>query len=194
MVRFMMLTFAVLGWAFYELSGGADFVPETVKTDPRVEMNTVARADISAAELLSVAPANGNASSIIAPRQAAQSGGVRLASFSSPEMPAELTRQVKANHTRRATTLVRLDGRRPAVDAEIAAAAVSDAAMDIRAVNGDRVNMRNGPGTNFSVLGTLGRGVAVEVLQETGDGWVKLRVADTGRVGWMADFLLSSAD
>ncbi|SMC66079.1 SH3 domain-containing protein [Primorskyibacter flagellatus] len=193
MVRFMMLTFAVLGWAFYELSGGADFVPETVKTDPRVEMNTVARADISAAELLSVAPANGNASSIIAPRQAAQSEGARLASFS-PVMPAELTRQVKANHTRRATTLVRLDVRRPAVDAEIATPAVSDAAMEIRAVNGDRVNMRDGPGTNFSVLGSLGRGVAVEVLQETGDGWVKLRVADTGRVGWMADFLLSSAD
>ncbi|WP_116599246.1 SH3 domain-containing protein [Primorskyibacter marinus] len=194
MVRFMMLTFAVLGWGFYELSGGPDFVPETVKSDPRVEISSVARADISAAELLSVAPANGNASSMAARGQAAQSGGVRLTSFSSPEMPAELTRQDKANHARRATTLVPLDVRRPVVDSEIATAAVSDVGMDIRVVNGDRVNMRNGPGTNFSVLGTLERGVAVEVLQETGGGWVKLRVADTGRVGWMAGFLLSSAD
>jgi len=29
MGRFIILSFLVMGWAFYELSGGADFVPET---------------------------------------------------------------------------------------------------------------------------------------------------------------------
>lgn len=62
---------------------------------------------------------------------------------------------------------------------------------DIRAVDGNRVNMRNGPGTNYSVLAQLDRSTKVEILADPGDGWVKLRPINGGPVGWMADYLLS---
>lgn len=36
MVRFMILTFAVLGWGFYELSGGTEFAPPDPIATPRL--------------------------------------------------------------------------------------------------------------------------------------------------------------
>lgn len=36
MVRFMTLSFALLGWTFYEMSGGADFAPPDPVAPPRV--------------------------------------------------------------------------------------------------------------------------------------------------------------
>lgn len=193
MVRFMMLTFAVLGWGFYELSGGSDFVPVTSEFEASADVNTVARADSSAVDLLTVTPSSAQTKPVGTPRTTTLSEGVQPASFL-PEMPAELPRQVTAKNSDRATRLVRLDAAAPSAASELVKAALSDIDIDMRIVNGGRVNMRNGPGTSFSVLGKLARGATVEVLQDPGDGWVKLRVAETGRVGWMADFLLSSAD
>jgi len=68
------------------------------------------------------------------------------------------------------------------------------APQDIREVTAARVNMRNGPGQTFNVLAKLTAGQQVEILQDPGDGWVKLRVVDNGRVGWMADFLLTASN
>jgi len=65
---------------------------------------------------------------------------------------------------------------------------------DIRAVRGSRVNMRGGPGTSYAVLGTLIRGEEVRVLKEPGNGWVKLKVVDTGRIGWMSAKLLKKVE
>ncbi len=65
---------------------------------------------------------------------------------------------------------------------------------DIRAVDGNRVNMRNGPGTNFSVLASLPRDTRVEVLTDPGDGWVRLQPINGGPIGWMADYLLTSVN
>ena len=54
------------------------------------------------------------------------------------------------------------------------------------------MNLRRGPGTNFNAVGRLTRGEQVLVLSEE-NGWVKLRVLETGRIGYMADFLVSDA-
>lgn len=62
---------------------------------------------------------------------------------------------------------------------------------DIRTVTGNRVNVRGGPGTDFSVVTRLVRGDEVEILEDNGDGWVRLRPLDGGTEGWMADFLLT---
>lgn len=62
---------------------------------------------------------------------------------------------------------------------------------DFRRVTGNRVNMRNGPGTQYSIVGKLLRDDEVEVLQDPGIGWVKLQVMETGRIGWMSSKLLS---
>ena len=52
--------------------------------------------------------------------------------------------------------------------------------------------MRTGPGTNFSVMAQLRRGDSVEVLRES-EGWLKLRVVESNRIGWMADFLVTAS-
>lgn len=57
-------------------------------------------------------------------------------------------------------------------------------------VNANRVNLRNGPGTNHNVLGKLERDTQVELLAEADGSWVKLRVIETNRVGWMSISLL----
>lgn len=68
-----------------------------------------------------------------------------------------------------------------------------DPARDLRQVSGDRVNLRAGPGTSYGVLATLDEGAAVEVL-DVRDGWLKLKTDDTGRIGWIADWLVSAAN
>lgn len=64
---------------------------------------------------------------------------------------------------------------------------------DIREVTGDLVNMRSGPGTDFDRIDKLSRGTEVEVLESDGRGWVRLRVVETGEVGWVADWLVNAA-
>jgi hypothetical protein len=61
---------------------------------------------------------------------------------------------------------------------------------DIRTVSGNRVNVRGGPGTDFNVVTRLQRGDAVRILEDAGNGWVRLEPMDGGPAGWMADFLL----
>ena len=82
----------------------------------------------------------------------------------------------------------------PVIVEEVIAEAVEVAPADIREVTAARVNMRDGPGKNFSVIAKLTNGEQVEILQDPGDGWVKLRVANSGREGWMADFLLTASN
>ena len=65
---------------------------------------------------------------------------------------------------------------------------------DLREVTTERVNMRDGPGQNFDVIAKLTNGQQVEIMQDPGDGWVKLRVDDTGREGWVADFLFTASN
>jgi SH3-like domain-containing protein len=66
-------------------------------------------------------------------------------------------------------------------------------APDIRTITASRVNMREGPGTQYGVLGRLTLGDEVEVLSDPGTGWVRLRPLAGGPEGWMADFLVSDS-
>ena len=174
MARFMIVTFLLLGWGFFELSGGNDFTPREPEPKPlnalleevaqEEERTLVARADQApaSAEIIGQAPDR---------EERAQ---VTLAGF--------------GNSTPSLATLLgdaeqKLE---PVVPVEEVAAAI-----DLRAVNGNRVNMRNGPGTNYQVLDKLVRGDEAEVLQEPGNGWVKIRVISSGRIGWMASRLLT---
>lgn len=66
-------------------------------------------------------------------------------------------------------------------------------ARDLRIVEGDLVNMRGGPGTEFEKITALTGGTEVVVLHAPGNGWLELQVLETGQVGWMADWLVSEA-
>ena len=62
---------------------------------------------------------------------------------------------------------------------------------NIRIVSGSRVNLRAGPGTDFDVVDQLNENTRVEILEDSGNGWVQLRPVGGGPTGWIADFLLA---
>ncbi|MEM9438048.1 MAG: SH3 domain-containing protein [Pseudomonadota bacterium] len=170
MARFMVVTFLLLGWGFFELSGGTDFEPPDLEAKP---LNAL---------LEEVADEERN---LVARAKAAPATAVILGE---PEAPAAAEPITLASFGDTQRSLVTLLGD-TAVSQQPAPEEVL-APVDLRSVSGSRVNMRNGPGTQYQVLAQLARGDEAEVLQDPGAGWVKIRVAETGRVGWMAASLL----
>ena len=171
MTRFVLLSFAFLGWAFYEVSGGQDFAPapparisaQIATPEPEPPALTEDSIDISEALAADSQPAPEPLPIALVSAPAPTPEAERIALTPSPE---ELEQ----------------------------AAAYEAPPADIREVRGNRVNMRSGPGTGYSVLVTLTRGEAVEVLRESENGWAKLRVVETGRIGWMSARLLGDAN
>ncbi|MDF1578339.1 MAG: SH3 domain-containing protein [Desulfurivibrionaceae bacterium] len=56
-------------------------------------------------------------------------------------------------------------------------------AISLVSVDGENVNMRSGPGSNYSVLWELGRGFPLKILGRKGD-WVKVEDFE-GDSGWI---------
>lgn len=186
MSRFVFLSFVFIGWGFYELSGGSDFEPrariaeETTAAapDPTLPKPTLAVPAPVTPELSARTNANTAPATVPIARR-------DLTTLVTAPVPTPVTRSVLAP-TPAATP-------QPAAPAAILPAP-PEPPKDIRQVTGRRVNMRGGPGTAYSVLTTLTRGSQVIVLREPGNGWAKLRVVETGRVGWMSARLLAPVE
>ncbi|WP_372834760.1 SH3 domain-containing protein [Puniceibacterium confluentis] len=187
MSRFVILSFAFMGLGFYELSGGADFQPGSNTTAKALGISSaeasvpekVARADTSSVPLTGVARArfgDGIANTKPTP-------GVMLATLEVPTVARQAVEPARAQAVPGAAE----------AEAEPATTPLAEKMPDIRKVDGSRVNVRFGPGTNYSIVTKLGRGDEVEVLQNNGEGWLKLRVVESNRIGWMADFLVTAA-
>lgn len=210
MKRFILLSFGFLGWAFYEMSGGDEFesasarvarlapapevtvtevaeapVAETivaavVDTDPpetsevsRVSLNLTTLQD---AQDVVAEPVRETATANVDPvTGVAVNTGLTLASADTPAIIPSL---INPNDTGTATV-------------QPASLQTDTSIADIRTVNGNRVNVRGGPGTNFNVVGKLVRGDSVEIIEDDGNGWVLMRSVETGAQGWLADFLLN---
>ena len=174
MYKFMTVSFLALGVAFYEMSGGADFVPE--------QRLTVADADVAVetpvVQTTDVDVSRSNAASLISLNP--QVTTVALDTTPTPQ-PAPAAEPVAVAEP---AVVVTQDPVAEIVE-------VVTEPLDIRAVAGSRVNMRQGPGTNFSVLDTLDGGTQTEVLEVNDDGWARIQVVNTGQVGWMAERLLT---
>lgn len=192
MYKFIFLTFAFLAWAFYEMSGGASFAP----TERVADAGPVAASD--SVEVKSDAVMTATAEPAVQP-----AAEVTRAAYTAPsyniQAPAEAElAAVDPAVLASFSNVLKSEGADVTSDATQVAAdgglIAGQALNDLREVTGNRVNMRNGPGTSYSIVGRLERGDAVEVLSEPGNGWLKLRVSETGRIGWMADFLVSDAD
>ncbi|MGB7244896.1 MAG: SH3 domain-containing protein [Sulfitobacter sp.] len=196
MKRFVFLSFGFLGWAFYEVTGGSDFDPIATRA-AIVE----ARGGTVIAE-----PGQGNASDLAAQTPANEPVVTRVALnltsladvLEADAEPAvtpepEPIRVVKtvlpANDT--VETLVLPSLVAPIYEGSVAVSTLSQGATDIRSVTGNAVNVRSGPGTSYDAVSTLRLGDQVEILQDTGSGWVEFRRMDTGTIGWVADFLLT---
>ena len=218
MIRFVLIvsTFGVLSLAWYQMSGGADFEPGTQTAglpsfsvpDNNAAAPEVARAGISGADLTSVAQIaaapekspekSPGKTDVIAPKL-----DVTLAAAAgTPNSTVEAEKAVEVASLDTRNDAVQTSDPAPgAVVERVVFGAASQArpepaesSTDLRRVTGTVVNVRNGPGTGYSVVNQLRRGDAVEVLTDPGEGWVKLQAVDTKRVGWMSARFLRAAD
>ncbi|WP_299970947.1 SH3 domain-containing protein [uncultured Roseobacter sp.] len=222
MNRFILISFGVLGFGFYELSGGSDFDPKIVREQAVVSRTGGEAAPDQQSTVVAAAPE--------APRGELQPVSLNLVSFGEAQSgpskrkravsqqqiePAIVAEEPSIEPVREEVILAAVARAEPATasdrDVVLASASANAATIpsiifsgstsrasssdvgaqrDIRSVNGSVVNMRSGPGTRHGVVDQLTQGMQVEVLQDSGTGWVELRTSDGSR-GWMADFLLS---
>ena len=212
--RFMLLSFGFLAWAFYEMSGGADFEP---RSEQMARMNS--SPEILAAEIeTSVEPLPVRAANVdTAPPPKDVDNSVTRVSLnltslqdvlsetdaSEPDgITADVTEDIGVPHNgdsgvpQNIGTLISSTDT-PAIIPSLIdpngglTTALNEAQGDIRIVTGSRVNVRGGPGTDYGVVTRLTEGAAVRVVLDNGDGWVKMQPLDGSPEGWMADFLLT---
>ncbi len=187
MNKYIVVTFAFMGIGFYELSGGADFeqgdtrlaiFAEPKPTQPQQPQQppVVARADMSA--LTDVTPARALIETPAAPED--RDANVQLATLE-PDNVLDL-QEAERDTTRQDTVAASESGPRIVP------------APDFRFVDGDRVNMRGGPGTDYAVVGRLYRNDMVEIIQDEGNGWLHLRDTLTGDEGWIAEWLVTASN
>jgi uncharacterized protein YgiM (DUF1202 family) len=187
MNKYILIAFAVMAMAFYELSGGADFKPGETSlvifaepkpyvAEPKKPAELVARADTASSTLTDIAPAR----AVIAP----------VATNIVPVVtPAALETEVELAAS--GDVIVLSEQAAPLIQ-EVATAPATQ--PDLRFVDGDRVNVRGGPGTEFAVVGKLFRNDMVEIINDEGNGWLHLRDTVTGDEGWIADWLVTAAN
>ncbi|MEO0356826.1 MAG: SH3 domain-containing protein [Pseudomonadota bacterium] len=206
MYKFMFCTFLFLAWGFWELSGGSDFEPPAIVDDTERQLATYGEDGATTAtrsRLAATTPAAGAAATPII--MADQTADVVEASLTVEENVTAETDEAATiaalasgitaltNDTAAQTETYAPTTTSSAISVEpvTTGASPSPSGADVRQVAGSRVNMRNGPSTDFQVLAQLGRGDEVEVIDSPGDGWVQLRVRATGQIGWMAERLLT---
>ena len=200
MKTFILLTFGFLGFAFYQMSGGADFEPASARlaaATPEVvvseQVAEVKPAQDAAVTTASIAKISGTPD---VTRVSLNLTNVSdAAEVATTDQPAALTLQPETAST--AQIIDSSETPQIILPSLIATTDTADAngnifAGDIRSVSGNRVNVRGGPSTNYGVVSKLTRGTEVRVLEDNGNGWVSMQPIDGGETGWMADFLLTS--
>ena len=194
MGRFIIATFALLAWVFYEMSGGADFEPASarltdVKSDPLkpAQEEKMARAE-DPVEVTRVSLDLTSVDDVIAGRTKAPA---RLPQQTA-EPAAETPRVTQGASVVILPSLIADAEPEPAADVvQVASIGATEVNFnDVRSVTANRVNVRGGPGTNFDIVGKLERGDRVEILEDNGNGWVRFEAVDANESGWLADFLL----
>lgn len=202
---FILLSFLFLGWLYWELSGGADFVPGTVTAEPDIAPADGAGGRDGTGPLATVTAPDPDAAPVSLPAGAATphvtradtapaaldalAAGTRTPLPESPLAPGEALASIAPDLAGRieealATALVAPQTASGAAADASAAGDASGIPGGFRIVTGDRVNMRAGPGTGFEVVGQLVAGQRTEVLGAEGN-WLRVRGED-GTEGWMS--------
>lgn len=217
MNRFILLSFAFLGFGFYELSGGSGFDPETARSEaiearqaremvrlaaldapvftpspPTKPATTVAKAS-STNDTIQVTRNSLDLVSIdaIEDGQEAQASDV-------PSLETTAVTVAETEEPKETLSIAALENDVPSNDnfafsgnKQVASSNGGQQQIDIRSIKGDLVNMRSGPGTDYDVVDQLAQATQVEVLTNSGNGWVELRPLEGGATGWIAEFLLT---
>ena len=198
MEKYILISFGFLGWAFYEMSGGSDFQPASVRmaqAEPAVA-SQMAPAEVASASKsatrqsdavkkvalnLTTREVQAQPASLVQPAVMRESDSAATSSDAMPAWGAPTTQVILPSLIASNNTSAYMQN-----------ASATTAQGDVRTVAGDMVNVRGGPGTRHGVVMQLSRGEAVEILTENGNGWVRMRPLSGGEEGWMADFLLSN--
>lgn len=211
MKSFILVSFGVLGWVFFELSGGMGF---QTPVDPALasasaSTQVIANAPVAeAVEITTIALRTATTTEVALSQGAAEVASV-ITSVSDPELSPvtdiEETPPITLISLEQSGDQVggSLDGFDP--DAiRVSAFAPEDATepepaafvepelppIDLRTIKGTRVNMRNGPGTTYGIITRLTLGDEVEVLDGSGS-WLRLRLVSDQTVGWISASLVS---
>jgi len=204
-MRLVLVTFAMLGWCFYVISGGPDFeprgqrgaAPERVAAAPEPAPKPAPTQDVQqAAEQLVTNVAARTVPVRATPEPVVASGDVVV----SIDQPQEVTLSGFSTFSDQGANLTLASLEDGAVGLQqVAAATQTDATpepiqaepqKDIREISGTRVNMRDGPGTIYPVIAKVTLGQKVEVLSESGTGWLRLRVLPQQQIGWVSASLV----
>lgn len=176
MNRLIVVTFAFMGWAFWVLSGGAEFEPERREPPPQAPAEAATPTPEAAAEpAAEVATAPSPAPDPEPVAEPAVSALVAVA----PTLTDETGVQFRSLADPATATVVGV----PRPDAISA---------DMRVVSAARVNLREGPSTAFAIILMLDGGASAEVLEETASGWARVRLPDTGIEGWVSLRMLAA--
>ncbi|MFA3919089.1 SH3 domain-containing protein [Ruegeria hyattellae] len=205
-MRLVIVSFAFMGFAFYELSGGADFEPrgergsklEIVAQVPKDETPPVKIAS-SSPELVPEPVIEPQPTTqpvqTATPEPEAQDALARLAQVnvigttdSLFQTPTEDTITLASLQEGLLSAETVTDAQEPE---QPLATTLAEPDRDIREITGTRVNMRDGPGTIYPVITRLNIGHQVEVLDSSGTGWLRLRVLPEQQIGWIAASLVS---
>lgn len=239
MSRFIFLSFAFLGWGFYELSGGSSFAPPNRPNDtlaqntvnqaptdrvqppakvqterlqqaarqraaslvaptvlqprppsPRVERPAAdpqRRQVVALSQIVSAGGDLGSSASAFATTGTASSApSSDQADFISGGLVAITAQLENDRQTQQRANLVEVASAEVETDNE-----APTEALDIRRIRASRVNMRQGPGTIYPVIARLLNGDEVQVIDDSGTGWLHLRVRKGDKIGWVAASLVS---
>lgn len=216
MKRFIFVSFAFLAWVFYELSDGADFQPPeamgpTASETVVVASTTSAKARPVKAATLIASPAINSPEppkpaalpTIYVPvnvpdadpdiKTVAQLDQIRtslnqgLSLFQDSGPVGQQLTLASLDQGAAGLATVALPEATPKPEPVELAAPVAD----IREITGTRVNMRDGPGTIYPVVIKLTIGHRVEVLGDSGTGWLRLRTLPNRQIGWISASLVS---
>ncbi|WP_438960269.1 SH3 domain-containing protein [Nereida sp.] len=178
MWRVILLSFGFLAFAFYELSGGDEFVAESWPDGSKLVL--IARYEPAPEPALedSQQPVE------VAVTKAITSDAFGLAELASP--PEINTAEASTNDAV-ITTVALSTAVEDAPEAKVILPAAPPAV--IKVIAGNVVNIRSGPGTVFGVVTKLNAGDEVKVIDDLGRGWVQIRTPEN-RIDWVADFLL----
>ncbi len=173
MNRFIVLSFLVMAWGYYEMSGGADFVPESRPVLMAEAEDTPEVVEVVAED-----------TTLDAVEVATRADTESLDAIDPVESPTPDAISVDT------ATIIEAIPEPVEVPVSVEDALRDIVGTDLREVTGDLVNMRDGPGTDFGVIDKLSRGSIVNVLETGIDGWVRVEVETTGLSGWMSDQFL----
>ncbi|WP_158964826.1 SH3 domain-containing protein [Chachezhania sediminis] len=216
MFRFVLVSFLLLGLAFYELSGGADFEPAKVRRS--VEFAPESPVDVTERDAVIVVaqPAEARplqAETVLAqvetlatkpvvtapPPQPTAAEQIKFGLTTLPNGGAPVTRLSALETTGTALAGLGTAGLSVLIDAASDDQAPTEVMVeedvdgpDIRQITATRVNMRGGPGTGFDVVGQLSQGTQVRVVGEPSNGWLMLRTVGDDQLGYVAASLVSA--